>query len=157
MEPRGVIAIDPGCEQSAYVIWNGESIQNANIVVNDELLAGMGSPLWAGYRLAVEQIRCYGMKMGATTIDTVFWSGRFCQEWGKPFYLVPRMDVKMHLCGNSRAKDLNIRQALIDRFGPVPTKKKPNPVYNGHKIRKDEWQAWALAVTWWDKNNGGGS
>jgi len=151
-----VIAIDPGSEKSAYVIWDGETIQNANIVPNDELLRGFGVNkrsdfAWAGYGLVVEQIRCYGMTMGATLIDTVFWSGRFCQAWGKEFHLIPRMDVKMHLCHTSRAKDKNIRQALIDRFGPVPTKKIPNPVYNGHKISKDLWQSWALAVTHYDK------
>jgi len=149
---KSVIAIDPGSEQSAYVIWDGETIQNANIVPNEELLSGMGSILWAGSELVIEQIRCYGMTMGATLIDTVFWSGRFCQAWGREFFLVPRMDVKMHLCRTSRAKDKNIRQALIDRFGPVPTKKRPNPIYGGHKISKDLWQSWGLSVTWWDKN-----
>uniref|UniRef100_A0A6M3LE03 Uncharacterized protein n=1 Tax=viral metagenome TaxID=1070528 RepID=A0A6M3LE03_9ZZZZ len=152
---KSVIAIDPGSDKSAYVIWDGKTIQNANIVQNEELLSGMGAmSLWTGYDLVIEQIRCYGMTMGATLIDTVFWSGRFCQAWGKEFFLVPRMDVKMHLCNTSRAKDKNIRQALIDRFGPVPTKKRLNPIYGGNKISKDLWQSWALSVTYYDKQEG---
>jgi hypothetical protein len=61
--------------------------------------------------------------------------------------------VKMHLCGNTRAKDGNIRQALLDRFGPgkaiaCGTKKQPGPLYG---VSKDVWQALALAVTWSDQ------
>jgi len=59
------------------------------------------------------------------------------------------MDVKMHLCNSSRAKDSNIRQALIDRFEPdLPPKCRPKGILKG--ISKDCWQALALAVYWWD-------
>lgn len=30
---------------------------------------------------------------------------------------IPRLKVKVHLCHDSRAKDANIRQAILDRFG----------------------------------------
>ena len=50
------------------------------------------------------------------------------------------------------AKDKNIRQALIDRYGVVGTKKDPGFFYvNGTKFAKDMWAAMAVAVTYFDK------
>jgi len=48
--------------------------------------------------------------------------------------------------------DSTIRQAMLDRYGPgrekaIGKKKSPGPLYG---IRKDEWQALALAVTFFD-------
>ena len=62
-----------------------------------------------------------------------------------------RMDVKMYLCNNTRAKDGNIRQAIIDRYpanggGKTPqigTKKHPGPLYG---VSKDVWSALAVAI-----------
>ena len=47
-----------------------------------------------------------------------------------------------------RAKDSNIRQALIDRFGVVGTKKNPGWFYG---VSKDVWAAIAVGVTYHDK------
>ena len=62
--------------------------------------------------------------------------------------LVYREDVKLHLCGSPRAKDANIRQALIDRWGgkaeAVGTVKKPGPLYG---VKSHAWSALAVAVT----------
>ncbi len=70
---------------------------------------------------------------------------------------MPRREVKLHLCGTARAKDNNIRAALLDRFGgsrsvAVGTAKHPGPLYG---IRSHEWAALALAVTFWDQHEGG--
>jgi hypothetical protein len=63
--------------------------------------------------------------------------------------LLPRRAVKLALCGDSRAKDANIRQALIDRFGgkdaAVGRKAAPGPLYG---ISRDVWSALAIAVTY---------
>ena len=40
---------------------------------------------------------------------------------------VKRSAVKLHQCGSNRAKDANVRQALIDKMGPPGTKKAPGP------------------------------
>jgi hypothetical protein len=47
-----------------------------------------------------------------------------------------------------RAKDQNIRQALIDRLGPPGTKKNPGPTYG---VTSHMWSALAVAVTAHDK------
>jgi hypothetical protein len=58
--------------------------------------------------------------------------------------LVYRHQVKMHICGHPRAKDSNIRQALIDKLGPVGTKAAPGPLYG---VKSHAWAAVAVAVT----------
>ena len=49
----------------------------------------------------------------------------------------------MNLCGQTKAKDTNVRQALIDRFGVVGTKKNQGWFYG---FKADIWQAYALGV-----------
>jgi hypothetical protein len=142
------MAIDPGNKVSAYVIWAGKEIGDMDIKDNDDLLDMLRGMLCHAEFLVVEQIKSYGMAVGDTIFDTVFWSGRFVQAWPGQWNMMPRMDVKMHLCHSSRAKDSNIRQALIDRFGEPGTKKSPGLTYG---LKKDLWAAFALAVTSYDK------
>jgi hypothetical protein len=60
--------------------------------------------------------------------------------------------VKLHLCGTNKAKDANVRQALLDMFprtggGAVPqvgTKKEPGPLYG---ISTHAWPALGVAIT----------
>ena len=150
-----IIAIDPGPVQSGYVIWDGKAILHAEIIKNEEL-NNILPHAKRDHNLVIEQIRSYGMAVGASTFDTVFWSGRFCESFGKPFYLMPRLEVKKHICHNGSAKDSNIIQALVDRFAygqknkGKGTKKEPGFFYG---FKSDIWQAFALAVTWWDQNN----
>lgn len=150
---KRVTAIDPGSEQSAYVIWDGKEIISSNILPNKDMLDFL---LWepkAMCPLVIEQVRSYGMPVGATVFDTVFWSGRFYQAWAGKAHQMPRMEVKQHICHDSRAKDSNIITALCDRFAynkrnrGKGTKKEPGFFYG---FRADIWQAFALAVTFFD-------
>jgi hypothetical protein len=91
----------------------------------------------------------YGMAVGAEVFDTVLWAGRFAEAARRvPVVMLPRRAVKLALCGDSRAKDANIRQALLDRFGgsaAVGRKAAPGPLYG---ISRDVWSALAIAVTY---------
>ena len=154
-----ILAIDPGSEQSAAAILNDsgqpvESWKEPNDIVLRRVIAL--SSAWdrsddGAYlgHLAIEMIASYGMPVGAEVFNTCVWIGRFIQAWSAPFTLVYRRDVKMFLCGNNTAKDGNIRQALIDRFGgkdaAIGKKKSPGPLYGFHD---DLWSALAVGVTW---------
>lgn len=149
-----MFAIDPGTTQSAYVLWDGEIIIDRGKCDNKELLYGVSRP--SIDVVVIEQIRSYGMPVGESVFDTVHWSGRFHQAAefnGVDVVLMPRKDVKMHLCNTNRAKDSNIIQALVDRFAygqknrGKGTKKEPG-FFNGFKA--DIWQAFALGVTYYD-------
>jgi hypothetical protein len=151
---RYILAIDPGNVQSAYTLLDTESLRPvaAAIVPNDELLniiAGNQFIQKDATDFVIEMVASYGMAVGAEVFETVFWIGRFyaAAEQYAARYRVKRMEVKMNLCHNSRAKDANIRQALIDRFGGVGTKKAPGWFYG---FKADMWAAYAVGVTFAD-------
>lgn len=142
-----VVAIDPGPKDSAIIFWDGEHICNTDILENELMLKEVQYP-WKDCHLAIEMVQSFGMAVGEEVFQTVLWTGRFVQAWEpRPWSLVYRKDVKMHLCQSMRAKDANIRQALVDRFGAVGTKKKPGALYG---VKSHLWSALAVAVTWMD-------
>jgi hypothetical protein len=138
-----ILACDPGPTSSALVWYDSTQRRIADYCdePNESILQRV--KVWQG-KFVIEKIACMGMAVGAEVFETVFWSGRFCQaSFG--FDRVTRAEVKMHLCGSMRAKDSNIRQALIDKLGPQGTKKNPGPTYG---ISKHLWSALAVAVTY---------
>ena len=81
--------------------------------------------------LVIEMVASYGMPVGETVFETCVWIGKFMQiaeDRKKKVNKVYRKDEKMNICNSMKAKDSNIRQALIDRFGEVGTKKNPRLV-----------------------------
>jgi hypothetical protein len=145
LRSAALLAIDPGPEKSALIRWLAPRISFARYAENSEILALLRSWRDGTDPLAIEQVASYGMPVGAEVFETVYWSGRFAEAYGADrVRRIPRLKVKLHLCHDSRAKDANIRQALIDRFGKPGTKKEPGVLYG---IKGDLWAALALAVT----------
>src|SRR5688500_13220198 len=112
-----VLAIDPGNERSAFVLYDGARIEAKGILENADLLARIADFVQDGTVCAVEMIASYGMAVGAEVFDTCVWIGRFIERWesltkGREADLVVRRIVKMHLCGANNAKDSNLRAAL---------------------------------------------
>ena len=162
-----VLAIDPGSEQSGWVVYDTaydrealichQGVVSAGISPNKELLENMRHDDDID-QLVVEMIASYGMPVGREVFDTCVWIGRFWEAFPGPRDKVFRKDVKMCVCSDPRAKDSNIRHALIDRFGPgrtaaIGTKKAPGPLYG---FKRDMWAALGVAVTWVEMGNGGG-
>jgi hypothetical protein len=146
-----LLAIDPGPVQSAWLVYNPHTggIRSAAIVDNewliDQLRRGLSPDVT---RVVIEKVESFGMAVGAEVFETVFWSGRFA-EAAHPLQVdrIGRKAIKIHLCGSARAKDPNIRQALLDRYGgpgAKGTKAQPGPLYG---IANDLWSALAVAVT----------
>lgn len=147
-----ILAIDPGETESAYVVMdeNYKPIEFAK-VANEELIKIINWHSRCMWCFTIEMVASYGMSVGKEVFETVFWIGRFWHEAEAMNYCnmkrIYRKDVKMDLCGQTKAKDSNIKQALIDRFGIVGTKKNPGWFYG---FKADVWQAYALAVTYLD-------
>ena len=144
---QSILAVDPGTTQSGWCRYNGADISSG--IFENALMRKWIEESGAS-ELAIEMVASYGMPVGREVFETCVWIGRFVQSWRSPelVRLIYRKDVKLHLCGDSRAKDSNIRAALIDRFGALGTKKAPGVLYG---TKGDAWQAIALAVTAWDK------
>jgi len=166
-----ILAIDPGNEYSAYVLYDTcltdlqqqremLNVRQLGIYPNEDMLSIIATT--HNDHLAIEMIACYGMPVGKTVFDTCVWIGRFIQVQSddnkKPFTRVYRKETKMHLCNSMRAKDGNIRQAIIDRYpatggGKMPqigTKSQPGPLYG---VSKDVWAALAVAITFSETYN----
>ena len=117
------IGIDPGNVESAYVVVADDlsEVLEKGKVENLELMR-----LLTRFKLtydiryvAIEMIASYGMPVGASVFDTCVWIGRFKEHCLKLLWeveFVYRKEEKMLLCNSMKAKDSNIRQALVDRF-----------------------------------------
>ena len=140
-----IMGIDPGSRESGYVIWDTEinRPEKAGHIPNGVMLT-MCRLYDKREPIAIEQIRGYGIVAGDDTFDTCQWSGRFQEAHdGGDVYMIPRKEIKRHLCGNTTTNDKYIRQALIDRFGEVGTAKRPGPLFG---ISGHGWSALSVCV-----------
>ena len=150
-----ILGLDPGNTRSALVALDGTRVAFAHLLENGEMLAWLERYQFAPIdMLVIERVESFGMAVGAEVFETVFWSGRFAEAWAQRacrWDRLTRRDVKLHLCRTSRAKDANIRQALIDRYGgkdaAIGRKAMPGPLYG---LKADLWAALAVAVTYAD-------
>ena len=152
-----VLAIDPGNALSAYCIIDADTLRPVKFdkVENKELRNTMafGKSLMFGHA-AIEMVASYGMPVGREVFDTCRWIGRFeelLNILGVQPAIVYRKDEKLHICNDSRAKDANIRRALIDRFARHDlkngrgTKNDPDWFYG---FKADIWAAYAVGITY---------
>lgn len=162
-----VLAIDPGPVESAWCVIDSEYreptrfAKEPNDVIRRHILVG-NYELEAD-KVAVEMVASYGMAVGREVFETCVWIGRLSEAIRASWWpnsdpeLVYRRDIKLHHCGSARAKDTNVRQALVDRFAPGQpnhgkgTKAEPGWFYG---FRADVWQAYALAVYVADQSEG---
>jgi len=141
-----ILAVDPGTIESAFVVLETEdySIIDKGKVANAELIAMVRT----GYFdiLAIEGFQSFGMPVGKEVFETAYYIGRLMQiaeDLGSKTRMVYRSDVKMHHCHTLMAKDANIRQVMLDRFGAQGTKKNPGPL---HGVTADIFSALAIAT-----------
>lgn len=142
-----ILCIDPGTEESGWVILDGCKILASGVYPNETMLNRVKSENYGEIgSLAIEMIASYGMAVGREVFETCVWIGRFKQAWRSPddVRLIYRRDVKLHLCGTTKAKDANVRQALIDLLGPQGTKKSQGATYG---VKSHAWAALGVAVT----------
>ena len=157
-----IVGIDPGDRETAIVMLQPHDLTPcfSAKVANGEIREIL-TPILQGprelYTVGIECIASYGMAVGKNVFETAEWSGRIREIIGRfvsplTIYRVYRRDVKLHICGSPKAKDGNIRAALIDRYpgtggGRVPqigTSKAPGALYG---FSKDKWAALGVAIT----------
>lgn len=153
-----ILSIDTGTIESGYCLSEGYKPLRFGKISNEDLLQIVKEEEYDV--LVYEAFQSYGMPVGQTTIDSITWNGRYIQsalDREKRTEPIFRREEKMCLCGTMKAKDANIRQALIDRFAQFDfkngkgTKKRKDYFYG---FSKDSWSAAAILTTFLDKENG---
>lgn len=140
-----ILALDPGSEKTAWVVWDGAKIRESGVTENVKLI----EELPYADAMVIEQVKAYGI-VGETVLDTVMWIGQFRREherFGRRVDLCPRKTAVTHLTSQSTAGDAATFAALKDKIGPVGTKKFPGPLY---KIGPHERAALVVAIWWWE-------
>jgi Holliday junction resolvasome RuvABC endonuclease subunit len=161
-----VLGIDPGTTHTGWIVWNyhNNQIVNAMFKFKDNRVKMMGKDLnehcldyfdslinrvdgpvidCAG----IEMFAGYGRPVGKSTFEACKWVGRFeqlCDDNVCTHMIYRKADVCTNLCKNTKAKDKDIRKALIQRYGNPGTKKNPGILYG---VSRDIWSALAIAVT----------
>lgn len=161
-----ILAIDPGSEQSAWVLYDASLARPIRFakVPNADVVGWLRWELPDDAELhpdvlVIEWMTPRGMPTSAQEFETLWWAGRFAEAARPiPVERLARDDVKYQLCGRrAKVNDVNVRAALIDRFGgvggkhaAVGRKASPGPLFG---ISADVWQALGVAVAWDEKRN----
>lgn len=156
-----ILSIDPGTRQSGYVWLDNSStgghtprVYERGVTGNSTLLAVCQEYNKWGI-LAVEDMQSMGDRVGQSVFRTCQWAGLFIGAWRAVNYtLVRRTDVKKHHCPGMRAKDKDIRAALIARYETdtqpaIGIKKHPGPLYG---VSSHAWSALAIGLYVLDVN-----
>lgn len=151
-----IFAIDPGNVYSAYCVMDSEyHFYEFAKEENQTVMKRMLELLPEVDGVVIEKISNMGMPAGETLFVTAEWIGRYSQEAEKkvPVSYIYRRDEKLYICGSPRAKDANIRAALIERFAVKDkangrgTKKDPDVFYG---VKADMWSAICIGTTFFD-------
>ena len=145
-----ILALDPGTEQSAWCVWDATTSRLVAFGTEPNEQLKQALPVLVRSHnvttAAVEMIASYGMPVGAEIFETILFIGGVVEQLRacvSEVCLVYRQQEKLHICGSPKANDSSIRQALIDRFGPVGNKRSPGFF---HGVSRDVWAAVAVAV-----------
>lgn len=148
-----IVGIDPGPEQSWWVQWDTENqrIIEKGVFPNTDFPVAFEVNL-----IVIEDIQFFGMPVGESVFETAKVIGRFLERAENrhiSVVQVGRREIKLHFCNSTKAKDSNIRQAIIDRFGgkekAIGYKKTPGVLYG---VKKDLWSALALCL-WYEDSH----
>jgi hypothetical protein len=161
-----ILAIDAGTNESGAVIFEIDRalewryrLKWCGVLENRTLNTMIRH---ADYDVAaLEMVACYGMPVGREVFETCVWVGRFTETIDRreiPHEKVYRREVKMELCGSMRAKDANIRRAIMDIFprnggGKTPevgTKSQMGALFG---VKSHVWAALGVGITF-DKRRG---
>lgn len=163
-----VLGIDPGTKESAITIYDPAKLRVVSSLTDDnETILNILTehvainPLDV---LAIEQmVSTYRTAVGGETLETIWWAGRFYQEWKRispNVHRVPREHVRKHFAIALKANirhvgDPEIRRAIFDRWGgkdrAVGIKKQPGPLFG---MKGHEYAALAVAICWSENNLG---
>ena len=163
MTVQHILAIDPGTTRSGLVVVERGLVEVAAKVDNEIALNyarsySNGSALETSI-VCIERFEARGMPMSDDSVETVLFTGQLieavtCTKFAQ-LALLKRSKIKIALCGTARAKDANVRAALIDIWGDSIRKRKKDGTLseNQFTIVSDAWAALAVATVYMQEHN----
>lgn len=154
-----ILSLDPGSERTGWVVFNNGryTIERHGIYPNTELIRKLDRTRPGAFEFdyaCIEYPKPRGQTMYSQLVDTIAWIGRYAHALNERWAPIDRKDVKMFLCGNTRAKDTNIRAAIFAIFEEQHNikdakgkKDAKGPLYG---ITSHCWPALGVALTWAD-------
>lgn len=152
-----ILAIDPANKETAFVLMENYKPIYFKKIDNELFLEELDKMVNENPDLLVviEMVASYGMPVGKDVFETCVFIGRIIEHCKKYEYIY-RKEVKLNLCGKlGGANDTTVRHSLINRFAENDfrtgrgTKKNPDYFYG---FKQDIWSAFAVGVTYLDKN-----
>ncbi len=138
------IGVDPGPTTAALLTLDGNRVTDKALLPNADALKWLRDALTRQpCDVAVEFVQSYGHAVGREVFETCLWCGRFvqvCEDVGAKVFLYSRTKVKAYVTGLARAKDSDVRLALMLRCGGA---KKGEPL---HGVKTHLWAALAVAT-----------
>ena len=175
MAKEYILGIDPSNKASAFCLVELPSLKPVifGFMEEDKLLEFVGDLPCPTYvdNLAVEGLSNQGHIVGKDVFDTAYLVGRILERASlvpvlngshyKDIKIIYRNQEKKVMCGKvARVNDKDIRNALIERFAPnVPNKGKGTKKNQGwfYGFKADIWQAYAVAITYYELYLKGGN
>lgn len=145
-----ILGIDPGPKVCGWAILHPDDSVDAGIADTEQMIYNL--PDLRADKIAIEVFEPRGMRLGKESIETILATGRMFQrakDARAPIELIRRSAVKSALCNTQRAKDKDIRRAIIDLYGgadslAIGRKRAPGPLYG---VTSHAWAALAVAIT----------
>lgn len=145
-----IVAIDPGTSSSGVVFTDKKAkIIKHGFFENNETCQLLRKERYD--HCIIEKVVNYGNVIGTHVFDTVFWSGRFseCALNQCDVIRVSFPEIRMHHCGNFRAKEIHVKQILKEKYRDQLFLKKTCIL----KAKDHTFSAYALATYFIEKNN----
>ena len=162
-----IIGIDPANQYTAYCVCDSGTMrplyfgrEENRKALSEILERALECKAHGSVVIGIEGMQSYGNAVGKPTFESCYWIGYlqcYFDLYQIPHQLIFRSEEKMAICKRTRAKDSNIRAALVDIFEPYArnhgkgTKDNPSMFYG---FKKDIWQAFAVAYTLREKERG---
>jgi len=162
---KHILCVDPGCFDTAYVVWDGEKLLDKNKISNEELRDKIPNILLGRNEkvseVIIEMVSSYAMQVGQTIFDSCVFVGilkQQCETLGVPVHLIFRKSIKLHHNHSLRGvNDGAVNGVLKQKYGEDNTIKKPNLIYWNEEVEKnggakwmngDMWAAFSIATYW---------
>ena len=154
------IGLDPGTTKTGWVVFDPkeERVLHAGHEPNEFVISllecgGLGD------KVIMECFAAQGMPLGESSIETVRWEGRFMERARTEVCRISRREIKLLICNSSRAKDSNVRQALVDLYAygysnhGYGTVKEPSPLRCLKGTGSHGFSALAVVTAWLRKDS----